>query len=73
MRLHELLRHVTDELPNSFSEDFKAQVRTMDETEFTALYSALSQVDDTLKYERHVAANPKTYGAVAHEVNRGAM
>lgn len=71
MRLHELLSLVVEELPNSFSEDFKAQVRTLDEAQFSALYDVLYRVNETLKTERHYAANPKTYGA--HEVNRGAF
>lgn len=65
------LTEAVKELPNSFTEDFKAQVRTMDEDQFAALFDVLYRVNETLKTERHYEANPKTYGA--HEVNRGSF
>jgi len=66
MQLHEILSHVADELPNSFTKDFKAQVKTMDSAQFVALWDALVRAHDTFTTEQREAFR------AAHSVNRGA-
>lgn len=77
MELHEILRAVAEELPNSFTEDFKAQLRTMDTSQFEILYDVITRAWDTRALEQHYQANPHAYltgpqPSVTHSVSRGA-
>jgi len=81
MQLHEILSAVVAELPNSFTEDFKAQLRTMDNAQFIDLWDALTRAHDTLTTEQQeafrAASHDRSLSRLAervgpHAVNRGA-
>lgn len=80
----QVIEATAQDLPNSFSEDFKAELRSLSHDQFVDLFDAITRANDTVKTLDHYRANPEMYripckhtngehlDTCSHNVNRGA-